>query len=157
MKNKEAKSLEENEKCLGCALTSKSLPVLVVYEDDNVCCFLDHDPFNEGHTLILPKQHYHYIDEMDGETINSIMHATQLVSKAIKNLFNPDGITICQNGGKFDDLTHFHMHVVPRFENQPFAEFYTDEPWENEKLRNKLPFTRIEIAEAIQHMMEQKL
>lgn len=54
------------------------------------------------------------------------MKAAKLLSKAIKELFNPDGITICQNGGRFDELTHFHMHVVPRYEGQNFANFYTE-------------------------------
>lgn len=50
-----------------------------------------------------------------------------LLSKAIKRLFNPDGITICQNGGIFNELTHYHMHVVPRYKDQSFATFYTGE------------------------------
>jgi len=97
-----------------------------VWEDDNVTCFLDHEPFNEGDILILPKKHVRYFDELDGNTANSIMKAAKLLSKAIMELFNPVGITICQNGGYFDELTHFHMHVVPRYEGQNFANFYTE-------------------------------
>lgn len=41
--------------CLGCSLANKNDQVHVVFEDDYVCCFLDHDPYNEGHVLILPK------------------------------------------------------------------------------------------------------
>ena len=112
--------------CLGCNLANKNLPVHVVYEDDFVCCFLDHEPFNEGHVLILPKKHTYDHDELDGETANSIMKASILLSKAIKKLFQPNGITICQNGGIFNELTHYHMHVVPRYMNQSFADFYSD-------------------------------
>ena len=97
-----------------------------MWEDDNVTCFLDHEPFNEGDILILPKKHVRYFDELDGNTANSIMKAAKLLSKAIMELFNPVGITICQNGGYFDELTHFHMHVVPRYEGQNFANFYTE-------------------------------
>jgi histidine triad (HIT) family protein len=113
--------------CLGCNLANKNLPVHVVFEDEYVCCFLDHEPFNEGHIMILPKQHVYDADELDENTANSIMKASILLSKAIKKLFNPDGITICQNGGVFNELTHYHMHVVPRYRGQSFASFYSED------------------------------
>lgn len=83
--------------------------------------------FNEGHVLILPKKHIYDVEELDEDTALSIMKASMLISKAIKRLFNPNGITICQNGGIFNELTHYHMHVVPRYKNQSFANFYSDE------------------------------
>ncbi|PAE38982.1 HIT family protein [Bacillus sp. 7884-1] len=113
--------------CLGCNLANKNLPVHVVFEDEFVCCFLDHEPFNEGHIMILPKKHVNDVEELDENTANSIMKASILLSKAIKKLFNPDGITICQNGGIFNELTHYHMHVVPRYKGQSFAEFYSED------------------------------
>ncbi|MGE7919138.1 HIT family protein [Viridibacillus sp. NPDC093762] len=113
--------------CLGCSLANKNDQVHVVFEDDYVCCFLDHDPYNEGHVLILPKQHIYDVEELDENIANAIMRASMLLSKAIKRLFNPDGITICQNGGIFNELTHYHMHVVPRYKDQSFATFYSGE------------------------------
>ncbi len=113
--------------CLGCNLANKREPVYVVFEDTYVCCFLDHNPYNEGHVLIMPKNHVRYFDELDENTANSLMKAVKIISKGIKELFTPDGITICQNGGKFDELTHFHMHIVPRYEGQNFAEFYSED------------------------------
>jgi histidine triad (HIT) family protein len=113
--------------CLGCHLANKNLPVHVVFEDEYVCCFLDHEPFNEGHIMILPKVHVLDVEELNEATAGSIMKASILLSKAIKKLFNPDGITICQNGGIFNELTHYHMHVVPRYKGQSFADFYCDD------------------------------
>ncbi|MDR7077037.1 diadenosine tetraphosphate (Ap4A) HIT family hydrolase [Neobacillus niacini] len=112
--------------CLVCKLANKILPVHVVFEDEYVSCFLDHEPYNEGHIMILPKKHIYDVEELDENTAGSIMKASILLSKAIKKLFHPDGITICQNGGIFNELTHYHMHVVPRYKNQSFADFYSD-------------------------------
>jgi histidine triad (HIT) family protein len=148
-----ADNTQENSECLGCALAKKDLLVHVVYEDHFVCCILDHDPFNEGHVLILPKKHFRYVDEFDSETANAIMKASQLLSKALKKIYKPDGITICQNGGTIDELTHFHMHVVPRYENQSFASFYSEEPWSNEDVKNKIPSTRDELAKIIGELL----
>jgi len=146
--------IHNDSECLGCSLASKKLPVNVVYEDEFVTCILDHDPFNEGHSLILPKKHFRYVDEFDAETAASVMKASQLLSKAIKNLYSPYGITICQNGGAVDDLTHYHMHVVPRRENQPFDTFFTEDIWENEHLKKKISLTRTEMANALEELIQ---
>ncbi|MGQ0441576.1 hypothetical protein ACT4UT_37660, partial [Bacillus sp. B-TM1] len=50
----------------------------------------------------------------------------------IKVLYKPDGITVCQNGGVFNELTHYHMHVVPRYKERSFAEFYMVQPAEKQ-------------------------
>lgn len=47
-------------------------------------------------------------------------------------MFLADGITICQNGGIFNELTHYHMHIVPRYKERSFAEFYTVQPGEQQ-------------------------
>lgn len=56
-------------------------------------------------------------------------------TKALKQLFKPDGITVTQNGGIFNELTHYHMHVVPRYENQSFSDFYNEDAVLDENIR----------------------
>ncbi len=124
-------------------------PVYVVYEDDYVSCFLDHEPFNEGHALILPKRHVVEADELDIDTASAIMNASILLSKALKLIYKPDGITIIQNGGIFNELTHYHMHVVPRYENQQFGNFYSDEPQDFSMGEGNLLETKNMLKEAI--------
>lgn len=108
--------------CLGCRIANGIEPgVHIVYENDRLVCALDIAPFNEGHLLILPKQHYWDVDELDDETAFSIMKTSQQLSIVLKRLFQPDGITICQNGGQFNDLTHYHMHLIPRYKGDGFS------------------------------------
>ncbi|MGG7096974.1 HIT family protein [Clostridium sardiniense] len=135
--------------CLGCKLSHKQLPVYVVYEDDYVICILDHSPFNKGHTLILTKHHFFDLNEFDVETSNAIMNASILISKAIKLAYNPDGITICQNGGIFNDLTHYHMHVIPRYKDQCFANFYLDDEINIKDKKTNLKEVMIDIIDIL--------
>lgn len=135
--------------CLGCKLANKQVSVNVIYEDEYVCCILDHDPFNEGHVLILPKSHMEDIDELDIDTSTAVIQASSTIAKVIKKLYHPDGITICQNGGIFSELSHFHMHVVPRYKNQHFANFYSDLPLQNQDVKNKLKETCSNMKEMI--------
>lgn len=137
--------------CLGCKLANEEEIIYKIYEDDYVTCFLDHEPFYPGHTLIVPKQHVVEVDELDDVVAKSIMDASKLIAKAIKVLYEPDGITICQNGGIFNELTHYHMHVVPRYKERSFAEFYTVQPGEQQN--HNLEETKNLLKEAIEQIL----
>lgn len=139
--------------CFGCRLANKSLPVYVIYEDPYVCCFLDHNPFNEGHILILPKNHYRYFDELDEKTAFFIMKAIKICSKVVKKLYKPDGISVIQNGGTFDDLTHLHIHIVPRYKGQDFADFYIEDDKELNVEEWKLLETQKQLVAAIDDLL----
>lgn len=107
--------------CLGCQLANGKTATNTVYENELVTCILDIAPLNEGHVLILPKRHYHDVEELDEETANEIMKTSKLLAKLLKSHYNPDGITIMQNNGVFNELTHYHMHVFPRFRSDGFS------------------------------------
>ncbi|CAM3333304.1 HIT family protein [Brevibacillus invocatus] len=107
--------------CLGCRLATGLDPAYIVYEDDVVCCFLDIDPFHEGHTLILPKNHVVELEELDKKTLMAVMDAAKMLASVLKQIYKVDGISICQNGGSCNDLNHFHLHVIPRFDGDGFS------------------------------------
>ncbi|URN93806.1 MAG: HIT family protein [Candidatus Pristimantibacillus lignocellulolyticus] len=107
--------------CLGCKLANQLLETNVVFEDDSITCVLDIDPLNEGHTLILPKKHFKDLEEIDETTIKSIINASVIISNVLKGIYQPDGISIIQNGGIFNDLEHYHMHVFPRYKDDGFG------------------------------------
>ncbi|MFK3937782.1 HIT family protein [Alkalihalobacillus sp. NPDC078783] len=138
--------------CLGCRLANKEEPIHLIYESDLISCFLDYDPFNAGHTLILPKKHIEELDELDEITAQSILKASMNLSKVLKSLYQPDGITICQNGGVFSELTHFHLHVVPRFKDQSFATFYTEESFNNEHLKQQFVTVKNQLTNALRQI-----
>jgi len=137
--------------CLGCKLANEEEIIYKIYEDDYVTCFLDHEPFYSGHTLIVPKQHVVEVDELDDVVAKSIMDASKLIAKAIKLLYKPDGITVCQNGGIFNELTHYHMHVVPRYKERSFAEFYAVQPGEQQN--HNLEETQNLLQEVIEQIL----
>lgn len=142
---------ESMMECLGCKLANEEEKIYKVYEDDYVTCFLDHAPFYPGHTLIVPKQHIVEVDELNDIVAKAIMDASKIIAKAIKIVYKPDGVTVCQNGGVFNELTHYHMHVVPRYKERSFAEFYMVQP--GEKQNHKLEETQNLLKEAIEYML----
>ncbi|MFC4778283.1 HIT family protein [Paenibacillus sp. GCM10023252] len=107
--------------CLGCQLANKEVESNIIYENDWITCILDIAPLNEGHMLILPKKHFRDVDDLDEATATEVMRTSSFLAKLLKLHFQPHGITILQNNGTFNDLTHYHMHVFPRYESDGFG------------------------------------
>ncbi|MGL4992324.1 MAG: HIT family protein [Sarcina sp.] len=112
--------------CLFCKIANKKLSAHIVYEDTDIISFLDIDPINEGHILIVPKKHYLDIDEIPNELLYKIMLLSKKISIALKKAYTPDGYSIMQNGGKFNDIGHYHMHIFPRYLNDEFNWTFSD-------------------------------
>ncbi|MGE1108799.1 HIT family protein [Bacillus wiedmannii] len=74
--------------CLGCKLANEQEIIYKIYEDDYVTCFLDHEPFYPGHTLIVPKQHVVEVDELDDIVAKSIMDLPSLLQKRLSYYIN---------------------------------------------------------------------
>ena len=114
--------------CIFCDIANKKLESNVVYEDDVVIAFLDNDPINEGHILVVPKIHKSTIEEIPLLVLTETMNVLQKISAALKKVYSAEGYSIMQNGGNCCDYEHFHMHVFPRFENDGFGWKDSDRP-----------------------------
>lgn len=116
--------------CVFCDIANHSANAHIVFEDNHLMAFLDNDPINVGHVLIIPKKHYQDIDTITSELAEKIFSLAQKIVRSIKSVFNPDGYSIMQNGGSFCDFGHFHLHVFPRFANDGFGWVSSDKNFE---------------------------
>lgn len=107
--------------CVFCDIASKKINTYTVYENNNIIAFLDYEPINEGHILLIPKKHYLDVDELPKELLTEIMETSQRLVTAIKKVYKPDGYSIMQNGGAFNDVRHFHLHIFPRYNEDGFG------------------------------------
>lgn len=98
-----------------------------VYEDELVMAFMDMEPINEGHVLLVPKQHYLDADEIPDELLAHLMIVSKKIVEALKEIYHPDGYSIMQNGGEFNDVGHYHMHIFPRYAGDGFGWTYGSE------------------------------
>ncbi|MEC5423782.1 HIT family protein [Virgibacillus sp. C22-A2] len=109
------------ETCIFCQIISKKSEAYIIYEDDLMCCFLDKFPINTGHVLVVPKKHYPEFRDVDTLSLHAIMEIAQKVTIALEDILDTDGITVMQNNGMFKDVEHYHMHIIPRFQNDGFS------------------------------------
>ena len=107
--------------CIFCQIISKEIDAYMVYENELVCCFLDKDPINKGHLLVVPKKHYQEFREVDRESLIEVIIVAQRAARAHESILNTDGLTVMQNNGIFKDVEHYHMHIVPRFKGDGFS------------------------------------
>ena len=125
--------------CIFCKIAKKEIEATIVFENDELLAFLDNDPINEGHILIIPKQHFLDIDEIPKKLACDIMELSQKIVKTIKTIYSPDGYSIMQNGGEFNDIGHFHFHIFPRYKNDGFDWICAEkQPRHNKEIADKI-------------------
>jgi histidine triad (HIT) family protein len=114
--------------CIFCKIVNGEIPSVKVYEDNKVLAFMDINPINEGHLLIIPKAHAATIHEITEADFLAVMSATRKLAAAVKRALNPDGINLLQLNGKAANqvVPHLHVHIVPRW----FGDGVTVSQWE---------------------------
>jgi len=95
----------------------------VVYEDDLTMAFLDIQPINPGHVLIIPKQHAESIIDLSADDAAHLMRVGQILDKALRwSDLRCEGVNMYLADGRVagQDVAHIHLHVFPRFEGDGF-------------------------------------
>lgn len=101
--------------CIFCKIVAGEIPCYKIYEDDSILSFLDINPASAGHTLIIPKKHTLDINTIDNETLIKIFDIARDISKKLVNTLNADGFTLAQNNGDAEEVKHFHLHIIPKY------------------------------------------
>ena len=107
--------------CVFCEIASGRTATPIVYEDECCMAFPDSDPIAEGHLLLIPKEHFLDADDLPEELFVHLMRVSRRLVAALKRTYNPDGYSIMQNGGCFNDIGHYHLHLFPRNKNDGFG------------------------------------
>ena len=106
-----------DENCIFCKIAAGEIPSATLYEDDDFRVILDIEPASKGHALILPKEHYANLYELDDELASkALVLAEKMISK-LTDILGCDGYNVLQNNGPVAGQTvfHFHMHLIPRY------------------------------------------
>ncbi len=124
------------ENCIFCKIVKGELPSTKVYEDENTLAFLDIDPVNIGHTLVIPKEHFVNIYETPEKTLLDMMKVVKKLSEAIKSGLKSDGINVTMNNDPAAGqiIFHSHIHIIPRITDDGFGVWKGKNPYKgNEK------------------------
>lgn len=105
--------------CIFCKLASGEIPTNTLYEDEDFRVFMDNAPATKGHALVVPKEHFANLYEIDSEILGKAVKVGQKVAKHVTPILKCDGFNLLQNNGEVAGQTifHFHLHLIPRYEN----------------------------------------
>ena len=111
----------KDDQCIFCNLANGEIPTNTIYEDEDFRVILDADPASKGHALILPKEHYRNIYDLDPAIAAKIFPLAQKLAKHMTEVLHCDGFNILQNNNEVagQSVFHFHLHLIPRYVDQP--------------------------------------
>lgn len=104
--------------CIFCKLAAGQIPTKTLYENHDFRVILDSNPASKGHALIIPKEHFRNLYDLDEElAANAMILAKRMVLK-LTDILGCAGYNVVQNNEEAAGQTvfHFHMHLIPRYE-----------------------------------------
>ena len=105
--------------CIFCKLANGEIPTRSIYEDEDFNVILDMNPATKGHALILPKQHADNLYDLPDDVAAKILPLAKKLATKLTDALKADGFNLVQNNKECAGQTvnHFHLHLIPRYEN----------------------------------------
>jgi len=109
--------------CVFCKIVAGEVPSFKLFEDDATLAFMDINPANEGHALVIPKEHSVDLYSISDEALAATMTTAKKVAAALSRALNPAGLNLVQCNGPAaaQSVMHFHVHVLPRVRDDRLA------------------------------------
>ena len=103
--------------CVFCRIVRGDLDSATIYEDESALAFMNLHQSNEGHVLVVPRNHFEQIYDLDEDTASSLVNTVCRVARVVRRVYAPKGLSIWQSNGPaaFQEVPHVHWHVLPRY------------------------------------------
>ncbi len=125
------------EDCIFCAIVAGDAPAEIVDSDEHTIAFMDISPATPGHALVIPRRHSADLIEIGAEDLARTMTAAQRLAARMGETLEPDGFNVINACGAaaWQTVFHFHLHVVPRFEDDPLELPWVPSPGDPEQIK----------------------
>lgn len=109
----------KDNNCIFCKLANGEIPTATLYEDEDFRVILDANPASKGHALIIPKEHYANLYELEDSLAGKAMILAKKMIIKLTDVLECDGYNLVQNNGECAGQTvfHFHLHLIPRYKD----------------------------------------
>jgi histidine triad (HIT) family protein len=105
-----------SDECLFCKIVRNEIPSKKVFENDTTLAFLDIRPISEGHTIVIPKNHYNTLEDISDEDISNLFLAVKEIAQLLYERLKIEGYNIVMNNYEAAGqvINHAHIHIIPR-------------------------------------------
>jgi histidine triad (HIT) family protein len=116
--------------CIFCKIVAGELPANIVDEDERTIAFMDINPATRGHVLVIPREHARNLLEVDEADLAATLATAQRLASRISDRLGADGVNLLNSCGAaaWQTVFHFHIHVIPRYNNDPLQLPWTPGP-----------------------------
>ena len=122
--------------CLFCKIVAGELPSQRIDEDERTVAFMDISPATRGHALVIPRHHAANLLEIEAEDLAATVAAAQRVARTAVERLGADGVNLLNSCGSaaWQTVFHFHIHVIPRYEDDPLRLPWQPEPGDADEI-----------------------
>lgn len=122
--------------CLFCSIVAGSIPSETIDSDDRTVAFMDINPATAGHALVVPREHTADLLEVGADDLSATILAAQRLAKRMNGVLGADGVNLINACGAvaWQTVFHFHIHVVPRYEDDPLELPWVPEPGDADEI-----------------------
>ena len=122
--------------CLFCGIVAGTIPSETIDSDERTVAFMDINPATPGHALVVPREHSADLLEIGEEDLTATVLAAQRLSRRMKDALDADGIDLINACGAaaWQTVFHFHIHVVPRYEDDPLKLPWVPKPGDSDEI-----------------------
>ena len=102
--------------CVFCKIISGDIPSYKIFEDERTLAFLDIKPVRPGHTLVIPKKHFHNLEEINPEDLTALIQTVKKIGGLLKDKLKVEGYNLITNNDAVAGqvVPHLHFHIIPR-------------------------------------------
>jgi histidine triad (HIT) family protein len=123
--------------CLFCKIVAGEVPAEKVAEDERTVAFMDINPATRGHLLVVPRKHARDLLDIEPDELAAVSQAAQRIAKRAVEALEADGLNLINSCGSaaWQTVFHFHMHVVPRYEDDPLRLPWVPAPGDQDEIK----------------------
>ncbi len=116
--------------CIFCKILAGELPASIVDEDERTIAFMDIAPATRGHALVIPREHTRDLHSVEDEDLRAVALASRRLAARMTERLRADGVNLLNSCGAaaWQSVFHFHIHVIPRYEDDPLRLPWTPGP-----------------------------
>jgi histidine triad (HIT) family protein len=122
--------------CIFCAIVAGDGPAEIIDSDEHTVAFMDINPWTRGHALVIPRTHAADLFEISDDDLGHTMAAARRLAGRMRETLRPDGFNVLNACGAaaWQTVFHFHLHVVPRYEDDPLEVPLVPSPGDPEEI-----------------------